>query len=160
MREVERIIREQLIAAGHIRPAACISDTACMEKHIAYSTDTGLLNRGRTKVVTITKNWARRLSSLLRSLVKTRRSGLPKVSKRLPDTRKQLSSTYLLSFGKGPRIARRLQIMSGGEYRAWSGSLRQRPRSFAKSSERARCGFRTSMFLTSSTAITSRRLTA
>jgi IS5 family transposase len=55
MQEVERIIREQLIAAGHIRPAVCIADTTCMEKNITYPTDTGLLNRGRIKVVTIIK---------------------------------------------------------------------------------------------------------
>ena len=55
MQEVEKIIREQLIAAGHIRPAVCIADTTCMEKNITYPTDTGLLNRGRIKVVTIIK---------------------------------------------------------------------------------------------------------
>ena len=55
MQEVERIIREQLIAAGRMRPAVCISDTTCMEKHIAYPTDTGLLHRGRIKVITLIK---------------------------------------------------------------------------------------------------------
>ncbi|HYA87780.1 MAG TPA: transposase, partial [Nitrospirota bacterium] len=53
IKEVERIIREQLIAAGRMRPAVCIADTTCMEKHIAYPTDTGLLHRGRMKVVTL-----------------------------------------------------------------------------------------------------------
>jgi IS5 family transposase len=55
MQEVERIIREQMIAAGQMRPAVCIADTTCMEKHIAYPTDTGLLHRGRIKVVTLIK---------------------------------------------------------------------------------------------------------
>jgi IS5 family transposase len=55
MQEVERIVREQLIAAGHIRPAICIADTTCMEKNIIYPTDAGLLNRGRMQVATIIK---------------------------------------------------------------------------------------------------------
>jgi IS5 family transposase len=53
MQEVERSIREQLIAAGQIRPTVCITDTTCMEKNIIYPTDTGLLNRGRMQVTTI-----------------------------------------------------------------------------------------------------------
>ena len=53
MQEVERIIQEQLITARQMRPSLCIADTTCMEKHIAYPTDTGLLDRGRRKVIAL-----------------------------------------------------------------------------------------------------------
>jgi len=55
MQEIERIIQEQLIAARQMRPSLCIADTTCMEKHVAYPTDTGLLDRGRRKVVSLLK---------------------------------------------------------------------------------------------------------
>ena len=56
MRQVEAVIREQLIAAGEISPRTQLVDTTAMEKHIAYPTDSGLLHRGVAKLVQVIRS--------------------------------------------------------------------------------------------------------
>ena len=53
MRKIEAVIRDQLLQARRIRPRVMLPDTTCMEKHIAYPTDSGLLDKGRRKLVKI-----------------------------------------------------------------------------------------------------------
>lgn len=52
-KEIEARTRELLISGKRINRRTCITDTTCMEKNVAYPTDTGLLNRGRMRVVQI-----------------------------------------------------------------------------------------------------------
>jgi len=51
MRKIEAVIQNQLVR--RIRPRVMLPDTTCMEKHIAYPTDSGLLDKGRRKLVKI-----------------------------------------------------------------------------------------------------------
>lgn len=53
MREVEAVIREELIRAREISHRTQLVDTTAMEKHIAYPTDSGLLHRGVAKLVRV-----------------------------------------------------------------------------------------------------------
>jgi IS5 family transposase len=48
---IERVIREQLIAAKEMSPKTHLVDSTAMEKNITYPTDTGLLDRGRQLIV-------------------------------------------------------------------------------------------------------------
>lgn len=48
---VEDVIRRYLIEAGHIDPRMMSTDSACLEKHIYYPTDSNLLDRGRKKLI-------------------------------------------------------------------------------------------------------------
>ncbi len=48
---VERVIREQLIAAKEMSPRTHLVDSTAMEKNVTYPTDTGLLDRGRQLIV-------------------------------------------------------------------------------------------------------------
>jgi len=51
MARVEAVIKGQLISEQQIVPRTQLVDTTAMEKHIAYPTDSGLLHRGRAKLV-------------------------------------------------------------------------------------------------------------
>jgi len=53
MRKIEAVIQDQLVKSRRIRPRLMLPDTTCMEKHIAYPTDSGLLDKGRRKLVKI-----------------------------------------------------------------------------------------------------------
>lgn len=48
---IEAIIRDQLIQGRHMTHRVMLADTTAMEKHIAYPTETGLLQRGRIRVM-------------------------------------------------------------------------------------------------------------
>ncbi len=48
---IERIIREQLIAAKEMSHKTHLVDSTAMEKNVTYPTDTGLLDRGRQLIV-------------------------------------------------------------------------------------------------------------
>ena len=56
MNAIEEVIRDQILSDGRRRPRAMIVDTTCMEKHIAYPTDAGLLDKGRRKLVRMIRN--------------------------------------------------------------------------------------------------------
>ncbi len=48
---IERVIREQLIAAKEMSPKTHLVDSTAMEKNVTYPTDTGLPDRGRRLIV-------------------------------------------------------------------------------------------------------------
>jgi len=49
--QIERVIREQLLAEKRIEPKSQFVDTTAMEKNVEYPTDTDLLDKGRRRVV-------------------------------------------------------------------------------------------------------------
>lgn len=50
---IEGVIREQLLEAGLIEAREMTTDSTVVEKHIAYPTDSNLLDRGRKKLVQV-----------------------------------------------------------------------------------------------------------
>ena len=50
---LEHVIQQQLVRAKVLCPKAMVTDTTAMEKHIAYPTDTALLDTGRQQLVAL-----------------------------------------------------------------------------------------------------------
>jgi transposase, IS5 family len=50
---LEHVIQQQLVRAKVLCPQTMLTDTTAMEKHIAYPTDTALLDKGRQRLVTL-----------------------------------------------------------------------------------------------------------
>lgn len=53
MKEIEATLLAQILSDRRRRPRVMIADTTGMEKHIAYPTDSALLDKGRRKVIRI-----------------------------------------------------------------------------------------------------------
>jgi IS5 family transposase len=53
IKEIEATLLAQILSDKRRRPRVMIADTTCMEKHIAYPTDSALLDKGRRKIIRI-----------------------------------------------------------------------------------------------------------
>ncbi|MGB9553359.1 MAG: IS5 family transposase [bacterium] len=53
IKEIEATLLDQILSDKRRCPRVMIADTTCMEKHIAYPTDSALLDKGRRKIIKI-----------------------------------------------------------------------------------------------------------
>lgn len=84
MRKIEAVIRDQLVRSRQIRPRVMLPDTTCMEKHIVYPTDSGLLDKGRKKLVKIIRKLQDHgvaLSGTIRSYARLGKKALYEINK-------------------------------------------------------------------------------
>ena len=84
MKEVEAVIREQLRRGHNLSPRVMVADTTCMEKHIHYPTDSGLLDKGRRKLIKVIKRLQEKgvvIKGSLRSYSRVSKKALVEVNK-------------------------------------------------------------------------------
>jgi transposase, IS5 family len=135
---IEELIRKYLLETRHIDPRVMTVDSTCMEKNVEYPTDSGLLDKGRRKLIAgmkKLKEWGVKPVAGIRSFKRRARQIVVLISKLGRDRPERIKSGTLELARQAVHVANKCQAMlkrARNKMRAGGEALRQQVRHLSR----------------------------